>query len=887
MSAQEASAQNELKKADESASNETQADSGSQGFSYSGGSTSGSKLGKLAGKGGMKGKVKKILPIVATLGIILLVVLFLGGNFIPDAILTRFIEETDVQYADGTQSKELVFQNAMQSGKIPSNTAERLEQEGVTVGYMEGDTFIASNISPALIASNDDGITIYGDDEKGDTALVLKMDDTIITANDFYDEIQHNVKLYDAFTKATYGRAAYYYDEKAQQVFKRIGTSRNNFSDDEDLDETMDKLMGDKNTVGFQDTTWHYMPVSWDIDPSTGVILKTYYDKVQDDFDCNGSNVSSIINWREPIIQAQYDPVDGAFLGYAVVGSTDMTIGEYGCNGANASGYMRSISQANMSPGSDEQTIKNTTDSLKSADTTSKEQKSMLLYAGFMESISRMKAGYGKASTETDKIIGAFGTMGATYGGSKINDVMNKLFETQTSRVVNIETGEEEELRGSMLEAPSVYAILAGEKVDLGDVQDFSSDRILYTIENKEGTTIDNDTMKKTLVTKTDKKSALGRFTNEDKDYAPGNQQITESMGNNYNHGNYSSSSLNSVELTINNSLYQTYNETVGISAGELLAEGAVNVGKELAKASGAAAGSKEAATAYLKLNNDVIAMDAEVDRMNRSPLDITSKNTFLGSIMYKFAVASIKSGGILNKVASLSRVTNFTIASLLPAAHADDDEPEAYLATFGNCKTLETIGAAGSPTCSMVATFDTTTYKGIYQNSEFQSFINENIECNGSNCKVKENSNLAMYVNYNEERNTPIGLSDAAIMEKYQIQKNEEGGVIGRIIGKIGSFFANLFKLTEGAENDPNSIPDEATGKAFVNSSSNHERWSDSGGPQYKYAQRYISLARAAETMRQYDGDETAYVFEGFGKGDPIARYINELYQDSVATNN
>jgi hypothetical protein len=84
---------------------------------------------------------------------------------------------------------------------------------------------------------------------------------------------------------------------------------------------------------------------------------------------------------------------------------------------------------------------------------------------------------------------------------------------------------------------------------------------------------------------------------------------------------------------------------------------------------------------------------------------------------MYKFAVASIKSGGILNKVASLSRVTNSTIASLLPAAHADDDEPEAYLATFGNCKTLETIGAAGSPTCSMVATFDTTTYKGIYQN--------------------------------------------------------------------------------------------------------------------------------------------------------------------------
>ena len=460
---------------------------------------------------------------------------------------------------------------------------------------------------------------------------------------------------------------------------------------------------------------------------------------------------------------------------------------------------------------------------------------------------------------------------------------MNALFETKTTKVIDVETGQEVELTGSMLEAPSVYAILAGEKVNLSDVANFSSDRILYTIENTEGGEISNDTIKRTLITKKGENSKLGRYTTIARNYTPSGEQIITERGQNFNHGNYESSSLDAVELTIDNSLYKTFSELEGITAGELLAEGAVNVGKELAKASGAAAGGEKEVTSYLKLNSEILAMDAEVDRMHRSPLDITSKNTFLGSLVYKFAVSSIKSGTLLNKVALLSKITNKAVASILPSVYAEE-ESDAYLSTFGNCRTLELIGATGSPTCSMIATFDTTTYEGIYQNADFQNYISKNLDCDNGNCKVVENSDLAMYVNYNEERTTPIGMSDAGIMEQYTEQKkNEDGTVVGRVVGKIGSFFAKLFGLSQKADSDPSLIPDEATGKAFVDSSKN-ENWNDKA--QYKYAQRYISLARAAETMRQYDGDETAYVFEGFGTGDPIARYINELNQDEIANN-
>ena len=47
----------------------------------------------------------------------------------------------------------------------------------------------------------------------------------------------------------------------------------------------------------------------------------------------------------------------------------------------------------------------------------------------------------------------------------------------------------------------------------------------------------------------------------------------------------------------------------------------------------------------------------------------------------------------------------------------------------------------------------------------------------------------------------------------------------------------------------------------------------------QYKYAQRYVSLARATEALRRYDGDTTAFTkikfFEGYEN--PVIAYINQ----------
>jgi hypothetical protein len=311
----------------------------------------------------------------------------------------------------------------------------------------------------------------------------------------------------------------------------------------------------------------------------------------------------------------------------------------------------------------------------------------------------------------------------------------------------------------------------------------------------------------------------------------------------------------------INNS----YDDTNGIGAGETLVEGAVNVGKMLAKGSGATSGDSGAVSAYIRLNSDILAMDAKVDRMNRSPFDITSKNTFLGSIMYKFAVASLKFSGIWSGVKVFSSNINSAIASLLPTSYAD--ETTGYLTTFGDCETYATIGAVGSAQCSEIATFDTSTLNDPLNDAGFINFVNNNtiLDASGTR-KIKDNSTLANFILYNNERVTPLGVMDGGILESLN-SNNDSIPFMSDIAKMIQTFL--------GSSNEDKRI---ASGEAFVNSSTN-EDWQT-----YKYAQRYVSLARTTAMLKQYSSDETAYNNMKFfeGKENPVVAFINK---NSVAS--
>lgn len=618
----------------------------------------------------------------------------------------------------------------------------------------------------------------FVEDNKSGKSSVLNTGKEIITADDFITKVYEDVTIYNAINNATYGRAAGYYDEEAYRVFDEIGTTRNNYTSDTSIPEVMDRAMGEGSNVQINSVS---LVEQTEKDPDTGEEVTTY----------------------------RYEESGAAAR-----------------SGSEAEKFVESVRTKITSSSTDQSTL-GSADSLKVADTISKEQRSSLFYLLFMENVSKMKAGDGNES--------------------QLNEAMNYLYQTSENEIVDTRTGETIKVTGTALDSPSLYAVLAGsDNMNMEMVGNYSSDRILKTVENQINANNKSGGVIVDTVASTDDKTkgSVGRFVNTN--VAVGSEEI-----------------LNKVTPTVNTSLVKNSYESIkGISAGEFLVEGAVNVGKRLAKASGATGADDAAAAAYKQLNSKILALEAESDRLNRSPFDITSRNTFLGSIIYKFAIASSRFGGVFGKINTLSTVTSQAILSLASTTYADGNA--GYLSKLGDCETYATIGMVGSVQCSEIAVFDTSTLDNPFGNPEFINFVEENTVLNNNGVReIKDGSRLAEFIIYNDERKTPMGVTDGGILDSLSGESKS--------IPFVGSILS-LVEMFIGANEDDVRM---ATGESFVNSSSNPD-WQT-----YKYAQRYVSLARATAILRQYSDDSTAYSNIKFFEGDnnPVVAYRQHYY--------
>lgn len=685
---------------------------------------------------------------IITLIIIVFAVLLNSGTLIPSALSERLLEETDMQYADAVESKKLVFQQALASGKLPDNTIAVLKEHGVLVGQATDNGFVEGN--------NVDG------------QLMLKMDNKIITAKEFVDEVSSDTRLYDAFNSATYSRTAYYYDEAGESVFKQIGTTRHNYTDESDFNEVMKERMGEGSNIDING------------------ISETKNEDGDSEYD--GDNIS---------INSKTDALE----------------------------LVQGVSER-LPASSGEESALNTADALKAAETDVRNKRSSLFYSLIMETISQMKA---------------------EEGNNTLNQMMNYLTDVRQTEVVDVDTGEIIKVTGSALDSPSLFAILSGNKPDNEKIKNYSSDRILKTVENQFNTD--------------GKDAILGTVASSSKSKEPSGsigRLILSKIQT------ASSAIVNMITPSVSKSLVKnSYEDIQGVDAGEFLAEGAVNTGRMLAQASGGTAGDADAVTKYAKLNSAVIAMDAEVDRVNRSPFDITSKNTFLGSILYKFAISSrFNRDSLILKSSSIVGEGLKSFASIVaPEAYADDGQ--GYLTNFGECETIGLFGAVGTASCSQIATFDTSTLDNPFGDEGFIRFVEDNTSLSGGIRSINEGSVLSEFVLFNNERITPFGILDGGILDAI----GSGGGsipVLSNIVSMIESFI--------GASDSDKAI---ATGAAFVNSAENGE-WD-----KYKYAQRYVSLARATAALRQYSDNSTAYNSIPFFEGgeNPVIAYLNQHY--------
>ena len=705
--------------------------------------------GKKKGKGKTFGKYGKyfasgfiglfLILIIGSIGSIYTVIL--GFN-------SRLTEASNIQHADAVQSKQEVIKESLIEGNIPNNTANLLKENGAEIGYVENDEFIEDNNSGK--------------------ESVIRYNGKIVTADNFKSVVNSDPGLYDAINKATYSDAAYYYDDAANRVYKNLGISRNNYTDNnKSFEEVMTEAVGEGSNI------------------SIGSASTAKDEKGNETSELEGD-------------------------------------GEASTSGASIDTFVNEVRSKNKASTALEATM-NTAGSLNAADTISKQQRSSRFFMAFMENISKVMAGEG------DK--------------AKIHEMMNFANEEKTSRYVDVDTDTEGIVKGAMVESPSLYAVLSGSRVDIEKAKNYSSDRILATVNNKNGGGVTSDTVKGT-VTSSDSgvRGSIGR-------YITGNEEASdESLGN--------------IAIIIQDSLIDNSFETIGgIAAGEMLVDGAMNIGRALAKASGATPGDEESVKEYARLTASVLAMEAKVDRMNRSPFDITSKNTFLGSIIWNMAI-NFHGNSMLKQIGSILRTTGTAISKISLSTYADDSANMYYAVAGANCYTACSIGAMAWANGLPAVTFDTTT-TNAFSDSGFEAFVNENTTINASgNREIIDGSSLGKFIKNNVDKLTIDGVTDAGVLES-----KDSNSLKIPFISDIVSMVKNFVGASEEEKR-------EASGEAYVKSSSNRD-WDT-----YKYAQRYVSLARAQDALRQYDGDVAAFSNLKFFEGteNPVIAYLESL---------
>ena len=176
----------------------------------------------------------------------------------------------------------------------------------------------------------------------------------------------------------------------------------------------------------------------------------------------------------------------------------------------------------------------------------------------------------------------------------------------------------------------------------------------------------------------------------------------------------------------------------------------------------------------------DVIAEEARYQRETRSPFDITSQYTFMGSLAKQVITLSTISSGPANILKGIGNIMSNSITSLLPSAFAVDlvdtmPNPDTY-AEY--CPYLAGIGAIGDAYCNPYIISDINTAFAADADSEFspEKVVERVVEYGGLNDdendaefgEIIEDSKLAKYIAYCSGRSSQFGVADTNIASHF-----------------------------------------------------------------------------------------------------------------------
>lgn len=139
---------------------------------------------------------------------------------------------------------------------------------------------------------------------------------------------------------------------------------------------------------------------------------------------------------------------------------------------------------------------------------------------------------------------------------------------------------------------------------------------------------------------------------------------------------------------------------------GEAMVSSSERILAEKAKSGGQTAGDTGAVKTAYRIQQEVIAEQAEYDRDTKSQFDPTSEHTFLGKIAYSLIpfATSTSSISLTSTVSSLGNLISKSMASLLPTSNAISELELAI--SQGECVQSNSIGGFSNAHCNNYQTF-------------------------------------------------------------------------------------------------------------------------------------------------------------------------------------
>ena len=736
--------------------------------------------------------VVMMVVLVGALAAILTTPLFTIGHLdfnLQDAL--GFTKTSGILQKQATR----IIQDKLSTGKIPSALANDLAEHNINVGQVtaNGD-FVRTDTYIADIDKMKD-VAVLGHYEVKPTEegeLAVLYDGQVIVAADFVNTVESNMKMFAEYTEALDISAKYYYDDEVNSVFSAMGLDRGVFSGWVDTGDA------EKNKEKFNEM------MEEALENKSELAVKGYLD--------SGNGATSRGRLKNTLIapapststdEIYYDPanpgkkVDGQ--GRPVVipshGTTDVTGDGEEEQGSSGGGTEQDRGVV-VSDGSDAwEIIQEVADEVSGE--SANDKAAQLLNTA-------ISAGEPYLAASAFIAIESPIQQARIDGTGPVNELMNVLNTELSVEYMDVSTKETKTVKKSILTTGNFVAAVSGGKFSKKEAANFSRDRAIRVA----GMT-DPDLISETTVASDGQKKSSMIIP------ITGGQQAE-------------ADELWVLEDSVDKAMVESnYSLLKGEIGGNRVIEGGAFLSNMInSHVIGALASDESAVLSYNREAKTEMARMAAAERATKSPFDVSSPYTFMGSIVHGFANAIIQSHGngsiVSNAIGTVANLTNNSAKGVLNSVVADGEDDLDYGATFGdNC---DTVRSAADAQADIYCTAHTTLSTGYMDNNDekWKGVLNDeknervgiNLDEDG---KIIEGSNLATFIDIGMERWATVGVKSAEACEKWKSRGNQGAGTA------FGDFFANILGIYEscGGVNDED-LKNVATGAYYTDSDDN-----------------------------------------------------------------